>query len=87
MKNVSIWQNVWKAPMQKNGQNIWTGSSVNKDIQMASKHTGHTIGMSWENKQEPVWWRSENIGTFMHCLWETKIVHHGGRQFGSSFES
>ena len=71
----------------KNGQNIWIGNSLDNDIQMASKHAGHTKSMAvMKDREEQVWWRSENIRTFMHCLWEYKIVHHGGKQFGSSFK-
>ena len=87
MKNLRIRQNIWKAPMQKNGQKIWTGNSLDNDIQMASKHAGHTKSMAlMKDREEQVWWRSENIWIFMHCLWEYKIVHHDGKQFGSSFK-
>ena len=35
-----------KSNNAKNGQKIWTGNSLNKDIQIATKHTGHTIKMA-----------------------------------------
>ena len=43
MKNIRIWQNIWKAAMQiKNWQRICTGNSPNKCIQRATKHTQDT---------------------------------------------
>ena len=45
MKNLRIWQNIWKAPIQKMDKNL-NVKFTKKDIQMAAKHAGHSKRMA-----------------------------------------